>query len=72
MRGRLVLVAVALALPLRMLANYIHGQGAPSSATPPEAFLALILVVGLIGSWIVAPICEEWVYRGYLLPNAPS
>lgn len=63
---------LALAVPLRFGVAYVNGPGAPSGTTPPGEFLIILLVVGVVGSWIVAPLCEEWVYRGFLLPKEPT
>lgn len=65
-------VALAAAIPLRLLAAHITGPAAPSAGSLTVHFPLLIILTGLIGSWVVAPLAEEWVFRGYLLPKEPT
>lgn len=67
-----VVLALLAAVPLRFLAAYITGPGVPSEAGSVGHFPLLILVTGVIGSWVIAPFAEEWVFRGYLLPSDPT
>jgi len=32
----------------------------------------LILLYGIATSWVIAPLTEEWIFRGYLLPESAT
>src|SRR5690606_23751369 len=70
--GTVVVLALLAAVPLRFLAAYITGPGVRSAGGSAGYFPFLILMTGIVGSWLIAPFAEEWVFRGYLLPAVPT
>lgn len=70
--ARLSVLALAAAIPLRFLGAYITGPAVPVDSDPTRYFPLLLLLTGVVGSWVIAPLVEEWVFRGYLLPEEPT
>lgn len=72
LRGRTVLFLLILAVPLRALAGVITGSDAPPVEGGQQYLLLPTILIGFFGSLVLAPIAEEWVFRGCLLPREPG
>lgn len=71
---RTVWTLIAIGVALRFAGAFVVGPVDVPVDTPGRAmdeFPWVLFVIGVVGSWVIAPLSEEWVFRGYLLPRSP-